>query len=282
MYNNLITKPFINKKVKQPVNRKMIIKEVMNCYKNIAFSTFPYINNLYTSKESIKYTNSGNCIGLSIYIKELLKKKYNIISYLIPATVPSYVMKEGYLDICHVALAIPIDANNYFIIDPAFYFLEPIKVNLLTKKTNNIKSVQIDGFTDIQIVKTSLKKTDSKLVLNKYQSIPKNTFYCECYSQKEITDTWKYFLREVINPDKSISNFFIKIRNNPFFVSTNVKNSVCVKEISIRTLSNNNITIQIGNQIIYSGSKFDIPLNIKNYVINLLQQRNFDASIMLQ
>tara|TARA_B100000927_G_scaffold290311_2_gene288829 strand:- start:4722 stop:5570 length:849 start_codon:yes stop_codon:yes gene_type:complete len=282
MYNNLITKPFINKKVKQSVNRKMIIKEVMNCYKNIAFSTFPYINNLYTSKESIKYTNSGNCIGLSIYIKELLKKKYNIISYLIPATVPSYVMKEGYLDICHVALAIPIDANNYFIIDPAFYFLEPIKVNLLTKKTNNVKSVEIDGFTDIQIVKTSLKKTDSKLVLNKYQSIPKNTFYCECYSQKEITDTWKYFLREVINPDKSISKFFIKIRNNPFFVSTNVQNSVCVKEISIRTLSNNNITIQIGNQIIYSGSKFDIPLNIKNYVINLLQQRNFDASIMLQ
>jgi len=282
MYNKLITKPFINKKITQSVSKQIIIKEVMNCYKNIAFSTFPYIKNLYTSKESIKYTNSGNCIGLSIYIKEILKKKYGIISHLIPATVPSYIMKNGYLDICHVALAIPINPNNYFIIDPAFYFLEPIRVNLLTKKTNNIKSVQIDGYTDIQIVETSLKKTDTKVIFNKYQTIPKNTFYCECYYKNEIGNTWKYFLREVINPDKSISKFFIKIRNNPFFVSTNVKNSVCVKEISIKTLSNNNITIQIANQIIYSGSKFDIPVNVKNYIINLLQQRNFDASIMLQ
>ena len=40
--------------------------------------------------------------------------------------------------------------------------------------------------------------------------------------------------------------------------------------------------LQIANQIIYSGSKFDIPVNVKNYIINLLQQRNFDASIMLQ
>ena len=94
MYNNLNTKAITNKNVKQNVSKNIIVKEIMECYKNIAFSTFPYIKNLYSSKECIKYTNSGNCIGLSMYIKQNLKKKYNITSYLIPATVPSYIMKE--------------------------------------------------------------------------------------------------------------------------------------------------------------------------------------------
>ena len=158
-------------------------------------------------------------------------------------------MKEGYLDICHVALAIPIDYNNYFIIDPAFYFLQPIKLNLDTKRTTTIKSVQLEGFSEIEYVKSKIKKLDNKLVLNDYQTIPKNSFYCECFYTNNPSDTWKYFLREVTNPDKSISSFFIKIRNKTFFVSTNIENSICVKEISIRTLDNNNIDIKIKNNL---------------------------------
>jgi len=280
MYNNLITKPITNKNLKQSISKKIVIKEVQECYKNIAFSTFPYIKNLYSSKESIKYTHSGNCIGLAMYIKQNLKKKYNITSYLIPATVPSYIMKEGYLDICHVALAIPIDYNNYFIIDPAFYFLEPIKLNLDTKRSTVVKSVQIEGFSEIEYVKSKIKKLNNKLVLNDYQTIPKNTFYCECFYTNNHSDTWKYFLREITNPDKSISSFFIKIRNKPFFVSTNIENSICVKEISIRMIDDDIVDIKIKKQPIYNGSLSMIPANSKDYLIDFLKKRNFDASIL--
>ena len=280
MYNNLITKPITNKNLKQSISKKIVIKEIQECYKNIAFSTFPYIKNLYSSKESIKHTHSGNCIGLSMYIKQNLKKKYNITSYLIPATVPSYIMKEGYLDICHVALAIPIDYNNYFIIDPAFYFLEPIKLNLDTKRSTIVKSVQIEGFSEIEYVKSKIKKLDNKLVLNDYQTIPKNTFYCECFYTNNNLDTWKYFLREIINPDKSVSSFFIKIRNKPFFVSTNIEDSICVKEISIRMIDDDNVDIKIKKQPFYNGSLSMIPTNSKNYLIDFLKKRNFDASIL--
>lgn len=281
MYNDLKTRAFVNKKIKQHITKKMVIEEVMDCYKNIAFSTFPYINNLFSSKQCIKYTNSGNCIGLSMYIKQNLKKKYNIISYLIPASVPSYIMREGYLELCHVALAIPIDSNNFFIIDPAFYFLEPIKVNISTKKTTlSVKSVEINEFSTINNVYSKLLKLDKKMVLNKYQTLPKNTYFCQCYHQKDKLDTWNYILREVVNPDKAISSFFIKIRKDPFFFSTNVKNAVCVKEVSIVT-RDNNIKIQIGDSNIYDGDISIIPTNIKNYISDFLRKRNFDASILL-
>tara|TARA_Y100000389_G_scaffold203921_1_gene254108 strand:- start:1586 stop:2434 length:849 start_codon:yes stop_codon:yes gene_type:complete len=280
MYVKLLTRPFIRKHSSQSISKKRLVKEIQSCYKNIAFSTFPYIRNSYSSKQCIRHTDSGNCIALAMFIKLNLKKKYNINSYLIPATVPSYIMRDGYLEICHVALAIPINLNSYYIVDPAFYFLEPIKVNISTFKANSIKSVQIDGFTQLDTVTPNVKKTTTKIVLNDYQSIPKNTYYCECYSNNNTNDTWKYYLREVINPDEAITNFFIKIRNRPFFVSTNMENGVCVKEMSIRQLPDNGISIQFKNKTIYNGPMDLLQNNIKNNIANFLRNRHFDASII--
>ena len=42
------------------------------CYKNCAFSTFPYIMHNIDSREAIKKYNSGNCVALSIYVKDYL------------------------------------------------------------------------------------------------------------------------------------------------------------------------------------------------------------------
>jgi len=280
MYTKLSTRPFIKKHESQPISKKRLIKELHMCYKNIAFSTFPYIKNSYSSKQCLKHTDSGNCIALAMFVKQLLKKKYNTDSYLVPATVPSYIMKEGYLDICHVALAIPINKNNYYIVDPAFYFLEPIKLNISTLTSNIVQSVQIEGHVHIDTVHTSIHKLNKKTVLNEYQSFPKNTYYCQCYYNDSTDDTWNYYLREVINPDEAITNFFINIRNRPFFVSTNMENGVCVKELSIKHLPDNYIHIKLKNDIIYDGHIDSLDDTIKNKVASFLKSRNFDASIL--
>ena len=60
---------------KQNVNRSMI-KEVLHIlYKNIRFSTFPYLTyKLSSSLQCLKQYNSGNCIAMSEFIKLYLKK----------------------------------------------------------------------------------------------------------------------------------------------------------------------------------------------------------------
>ena len=94
MYYNLKLKKidFID----QNINMKNIIRELSLCYKNYAFSTFPYIIDGISSKDSILKYNSGNCIGLSMVLKKMLKDKYNIESYLIPASIPKKFSKAGY------------------------------------------------------------------------------------------------------------------------------------------------------------------------------------------
>ena len=63
-----------------------------------------YVTQQLNSKQSIKNTQSGNCVALCQRLKLQLKKLYDIDSYLIPATVPSYIYKEGYLTIASCSL----------------------------------------------------------------------------------------------------------------------------------------------------------------------------------
>ena len=85
MYYNLITTPFINNITKQDINEQNLLHALNISYNNIAFSTFPYIYHNNNSKESIKNFKSGNCIALSMFLKNFLKTNYNLKSFLIPA-----------------------------------------------------------------------------------------------------------------------------------------------------------------------------------------------------
>ena len=178
MYHTLKTKPITMEK--QDVNnmRNKIIKTLFDCFESISFSTYPYIMKNYNSKQALKHTNSGNCVTLSLYIKQMLQNNYSIKSYLIPATVPSHIMKDGFLDICHVAIAVPINAYSYYIVDPAFYFMEPIQVNINKVNPNPIRSVSIHS-DQIDIVNSVNKCLESPLILNDYQRIPNKSKFCE-------------------------------------------------------------------------------------------------------
>ena len=174
-YKELKTKNI--KFIKQNINLDQINKLLLFFYQNFSFSTIGYYYNM-TSKQQIKKHFSGNCIAMSNGLQYLLQKN-NIKSYLIPATVPNIYKRKDLLQICHVALLIPINEYTFYIIDPSFYFLEPIIINLKNnQKCNKIKSK--DVYQDvIDDVEYHLKFPQSYL-LNSYQNI-NNSFACKCY-----------------------------------------------------------------------------------------------------
>lgn len=260
MYYNLKLKKidFID----QNINMKNIIRELSLCYKNYAFSTFPYIIDGISSKDSILKYKSGNCIGLSMVLKKMLKDKYNIESYLIPASIPKKFSKPGYLEISHVALAIPKNKNQCYIADPAFYFLNPIKYknnyietgkstlsyskNIYEKENNN----KPENYSSIDKILSNSNKLKNDMILNKYQIIPKDTTYVNTYYQNDKVDSWKYYIIEVLNPDKSISEFFINIMNKPFIVTTKLdKNGICCMDIYLKFINEDTLQITYNNKI---------------------------------
>ena len=258
-YTRLITKPISYWNINS-ISEDIIIDALESCYKNCAFSTFPYIMENSSSVESIKKYKCGNCISLSIYLKEYLKKKYKISSTLIPATIPDKYKFPGYLDISHVALAIPFTSGEIFIADPAFYFLNPIKLNIHTSEKFNIFSKNIyqpeyntdlTQYNSIDIVSGRRHHLSLPLTLNKYQSLPANIHVAQCNYKKDSKDIWKYFICEVVNPDKAITSFYISVKNSPFITDT-VMDENGIPVLSDRISVENNIMIyrnELGNKI---------------------------------
>lgn len=231
-YKTLLTKSIniYNSEVK--VTEDKILDIMAMCYKNTAFSTFPYFYHNFNSAEAMAHTKSGNCVALSLYVQQKLKEKYGINSCLIPATIPKKYQRKGYLDISHVAVLIPIDNSpedtGVFIVDPAFYFLNPIEINtkdfnpkvvfsknIYTPETNDnlIDYISIDKI----IVKLKLLTTNYEL--NKWQMIKKGTYYIDCHEYDDPVDNWKYFLIEILNPDEAITSFFLD-EQVPFITTT--------------------------------------------------------------
>lgn len=260
VYHELRTQSILNKNYNQNVNQKLLIESLKMCSINSCFSTFPYINHGLSSKESIKYFNSGNCIGLSLYIKDYLSSNFQIESFLIPATIPKKYSQPDYLEISHVALAIPKNNNKIYIIDPAFYFINPIKVRLNKNKNQIIYSKNVyededninnnpKNYSSIDKIMTTNKISESEIILNKYQKIPEKTIYSECCFLNDMEDKWKYYLIEILNPDEAISNFFINILYRPFIVTTILDtNNIVSKEYYIKFISDDSLYIQYKNE----------------------------------
>merc|ERR1712093_853646 len=117
--------------------------------------------------------------------------------------------KPNYLHISHVGLFIPQDKTLGYVLDFAFYFKEPIVVHFNNYTDTFYSKMQNLYNKTEENLKYMLKSFNKKQVYNKYQEIPKNTKYIHiCYINDE-PDCWNYYLREIINPDKSITNFYI-------------------------------------------------------------------------
>ena len=237
-YTKLKTRSFINRIVNNPnVSEVKIMNALEECYKNCAFSTFPYIMHNIDSREAIKKYNSGNCVALSIYVKDYLKTEYGIKSYLIPATIPNKYKQPQFLEISHVALAIPKNKELIYVADPAFYFLNPLQIDLTDYSPTIVYSKSIysreymtdlKDYTTIDRIICQTKKLTNSIKYNEYQTIPKDTIISEVFYQNDPNDKWSYFLREIVKPDKSISDFYIQVKNEPFITPIYIdKNGIC-------------------------------------------------------
>lgn len=247
MYDLLKLKPIdfsINKT--KTITYDDVVDLLTDCYANIAFSTFGYIFEDLSSSKSISKYNSGNCIGMSIYLKNMLKKEWGIESYLIPASIPNIYKMKGFLELSHVALFVPQRKTSY-ILDSSFYFLKPITIDLTKNKScKQIITKNIYG-DSIKEVQCCLHLTSTKKVLNNYQAIPKNTYYVKCNYTNDQLDTWNYYLVAIANPDSAITKFFIAIKHNPFICSHFIdENGLPNLEYYIK-LNDRNITIKKGN-----------------------------------
>jgi hypothetical protein len=211
-----------NTQTNKKVTRSTLKKVLKETYETVAFSTIPYFrHNTLSSSFCLKYYHSGNCIAMSMCAQQILKKKYKIHSFLIPATIPSIYQREGFLDISHVALCVPNSTNGFFILDTAFYFLEPIYLqttNLSKVKTITNKNVYKNN--QIQTLEYKGHVLYKYLVLNSYQSIPKDTIVCSVNYKHNPNDSWNYYITEIINPDDSIGRIFLHTRKDNFITVT--------------------------------------------------------------
>ena len=231
-YNQLNYRKMKTKVIKNTNNKlnntfkeiyEIIQSVILECYQKCAFSTLPYFTDKYNSLRSVNELNSGNCVSLSYFIKNKLKE-YSVNSYIVPATIPKLYQKSGYLSISHVALAIPFD-NKILLIDPAFYFFNPAVFYYEEGISEQIiKNINIYSNDKTDII-ANYSITDSKILFNEYQSIPKNTPTISCNFVNDVysNDIWHYYLREIKNPDEAISTFFIN-RNYKFITTTRLSN----------------------------------------------------------
>ncbi len=228
--------------MKQPINERLVKEALYTCYENIAFSTFPYIKyKLSSSEKTLEKYNSGNCIALSTFLKRFFKANYKIKSYIIPATVPSIFRVEGTPDICHVALLIPITTTTYYVVDPAFYFLEPIHAKDF--ETHTIDSMDIHNKLHTPIYYQ--QENDS----------------IRCYFKKD--DPWFYYMQEVLDPDQSIGCHFIRQKPEPFLCKTIVLNNGDIyKKYHLKEEKEDFIVIK-DHEEVFRGNKQNLPESLK-------------------
>jgi hypothetical protein len=232
--------------------QRILMQNILEC----PYSTFPYIFG-QNSKESQQLYGCGNCVAMSINLQKLLKK-YKIKSYLIPATIPEMYYSHDFLDVSHVAVVILINEHEVMIIDPAFYFLEPMKINIHSQETRGIvwKNVYKGENENISYKLTTLPNDKT---FNEYQTIPKDTYAIETFRETKPHDNWYYYLIEILNPDKAISSFNLTSKKFPFMASVDENLNL---NLFIKFLDTHNVIIKQRNNKLYSGKYDQIPEDV--------------------
>ena len=256
MYRKLKTR--LLKSFNQDVEEDDIRHALRECSQSCPFSTFPYSVKGMTSRECLKKYSCGNCIALSLFIKQFLRKNYGLKSYLIPASIPKTYQRPEYLHLCHVAVAIPKNKESIYIADPAFYFTNPISFDM--GQYPKISTLVEEGHA--QMISQNFSYTKGKLthpfIPNIWQRIARRTKFLDC--QLGPYDKWRYYLREILNPDEAITTFFINSRNEPWIT---ILDDSYQRQMLVKRLPLDNILIKKYNDILYKGSIHNIPETIQ-------------------
>jgi hypothetical protein len=241
----------------QKISDDDISKLLYNIYNTIIFSTIPYICHKETSSKSamLKY-NSGNCIALVEAVKYYLKKNLGINGYIIPANVPKRNKIIGTPTLSHCAILIPKSSTEFYIFDPALYFMEFMYCDLENNVKRQIKTSDSyrHSFYKIEYI---IKSCNNLLLDEKYnQKLLDNCLFVECSSNNSgLLENWNYYLNEIKNPDNNIGESFLLNKPHPFLLYTIFENDQ--SKIKYKLVSENGIiTIKKypENETVFNGS----------------------------
>jgi hypothetical protein len=218
----------------------------------MVFSKIPYflnksvignntINNVPDSKLAALKLKAGNCLSYSYYLQNLLKKK-GYKSYIISSKPPTQYMKKGYSHISHAAVALPFN-NGYIILDPSIYIKVPIILYPNQSKFVDMASPYIARY---QVWKFTLQNINlNNISYPNKVFIPKKTpiVHGHIFEKNDLTrptDYFKYYLREIINPDLSITKHTNHFDDRIFIASsTNAGDPLAYTSLNLKNLNLN-------------------------------------------
>jgi len=194
---------------------------------------------------------------MSINLQKMLKK-HNIKSKLVPATIPKMYYMPDFLDISHVAVLILKNNNEAYLIDPAFYFLKPMKVDINESEHHEIPWQNV--YRGIEESLTyNIKHLNEDLRYNDYQTIPKNTYMIETFRTNDPSDKWHYHLTELTNPDNAITSFNLTSKKFPFMATLDEKLNL---KLFIKYIDRDTLKIKYDGNDVYNGDYDNIPPDI--------------------
>lgn len=249
----------------QQISLDEIKTMLYNVYNNICFSTFPYL--IYKeshSKSCIEKFNSGNCIAFCYFIKLYLQQNHNITSYIIGASVPDMYKIENTPHICHCAVLIPISSLEFYIIDCALYFTEPIYIHLRYKTEGEF--ITSNAFEHInELNEYKLHNCKGMFLDTKYKQILQpDTLAILCNFKDDKLQYWNYYLNELENPDNNVGHSFLSNKKEPFLLNTKFENGIVKLNYKLK-LNGNNVSIKKypERQIIFDGNLYE---NNENFI----------------
>ena len=232
----------------QTVTKEALQEALEACYENIAFSTFPYHTyHLSLSSHTLDKYHSGNCIAMTTFLKRFLQSNHKIRSFIVPASVPSVFRVQGTPDLCHVSLLIPNTETSYYILDPAFYFLDPLYVDTANPEPYTLDSMNIH-------------KQTHEPITGQYDGQR-----CTCYFEEAPTDTWGYETYEVLDPDQSIGIHFLTHKPEPFLCKTTMIDSVPYKNYHIKMEKGDLVFVQDHREV-YRGPPETLPDDLQEVI----------------
>ncbi len=250
----------------QMIDKKDISYMFYNMYNSICFSTFPYL--LYkesNSAQSIRSYNSGNCIAFVYFMKMYLLKNHHVKSYIIGASVPDLFKVDGTPHMCHCALLVPISTSEFYVIDGALYFIEPMYCSLHDMKERQIYSCNAHRH-EKTIIRYSLQPCKTCELDNNYsQIIPKDSLCIHAQYDALPEQQWNYYLIEIKNPDNNIGKSFLEYKPDPFIMYTVYEGGIVKMKYKLE-IQNEELIIKeypSGN-IIYRGDTYDDNPNLFN------------------
>lgn len=228
----------------QTISDEDISKLIYTIYTTTQFSTIPYkCYNETSSKSSMMKYRSGSCIALVEAAKYYLKSNLDINGYIIPANTPNIIKIPGTPNLSHCAILIPKSYTEFYIFDPAFYFMEFMYCDLENNIKRQIKSS--NPYADITYsIEYTIKPCTHLLLDQKYnQKLLNDCSLVECsINNSGLSDSWNYYLNEIKNPDDNIGESLLINKPHPFLLYTIFDNN-CPKIKYKMTFKNGIITI---------------------------------------